>query len=148
MNNDITYTICPQCEKLVQLDVIEAQLEQACCEFCNCALPMSGVVSELNDQTLRLLIKHAEKPVVVDFYAGWCAPCKQYSPLFSKFADSNYADFIFGKISTEFNPVLAQSYNIKGIPHTLCFVDGQELGRKVGVLSNKQIEEFIANCLK
>lgn len=138
-----TVTICPQCEKLCDVDIIKAELGEAKCSYCATELPMKGAVSELNDHTARLLIQKSPLPVVIDFYASWCAPCQQYTPLFAKYALAHFEKFIFGEISAEFNPVLAQSLNVKGIPHTLLFEQGQELRRKVGVLEEEAFSLFL-----
>lgn len=144
MNNSLhTTSICPKCEKLVYVDLVEAELEQSFCSHCGESIPMYGAIGEMNDQTLRILIKKSPKPLVVDFYAGWCVPCKEYLPVFCRFASENIDAFIFAKISVEFNPVLAQSYSIKGIPHTLVFIDGQESERKVGVLDENTLFEVV-----
>lgn len=138
-----TVTICPQCETLCNVDIIEAELDQATCSNCQSLLPMNGAVSELNDHTARLLIQKAGLPVIIDFYASWCAPCKTYTPLFQKYASLYYEKYIFGKISSEFNPVLAQSLNIKGIPHSVMFDQGQEIKRQVGILYDDDFLEFL-----
>jgi thioredoxin len=142
---DMTVGICPQCEKGCRVAMVEAQLAEACCPECQQRLPLHGVINEVDDHLLRLLIKQSPKLLVVDFYANWCAPCKEYAPIFSQIADHFYQDMVFAKISCEFNPVMAQSLGVKGIPHTLFFKAGQEVYREVGVITLEKFKGIIEN---
>ncbi len=137
-------TVCSPCDRLIEVDLLSVELEEATCPHCNQDLVFDGVVSVLNDSSLQRLIKDSPIPVVVDFFANWCQPCREYAPLFRRFAYQNSTQFSFAKISVEFNPVVAQSLNIKGIPHTLLFNLGTEVKRQVGVLSEDKLSEFVS----
>ena len=146
--NDYISTICPKCLEMVEVDHIKAEIDSVKCFNCQEELSLDGVVTEVNDESLRELVKKASIPVIVDFYANWCIPCREFAPTFSKVAYQHLKEYIFVKISAEFNPVMAQSFNIKGIPHTVLFKNGQEVGRKAGALLEKDLELLINQKFK
>lgn len=69
--------------------------------------------------------------VFVDFYADWCGPCKQASPVIDRLANK-YTQMLFAKVDTEANQEITQKYRIMSIPTVLIFKNGQEVGRKIG----------------
>ena len=146
--SDFIHTVCPKCLELIQVNFVDAEIDGASCDRCCGDVLLDGAIIEANDEVLKELIKKSPYPVIVDFYASWCAPCKDFLPIFSSVAYCFYKHYTFVKISAEFNPVMAQSLNIKGIPHTVIFKNGQEVARKVGGPSEKNLTKWIMKSLK
>ena len=106
---------------------------------------MSEIV--LNDSNFEQEVLKSDKPVLVDFWATWCGPCRMLAPLISQLAEK-YSDFIkVGKVDVDENPLLAQSFNISSIPTLIMFKDGQILSQRVGGAPMGVLEAFIKDAL-
>ena len=88
-----------------------------------------------------------EIPVVVDFWADWCIPCKTLGPILLSFAEKHQGDFRLAKVDVDENPILAQRYNVRGIPAVKGFRDGQVIAEFTGVLAEPQIQQFLDKLL-
>ncbi len=86
-------------------------------------------------------VTHSTKPVVVDFYATWCGPCKILSPRLDKLAGSFTNDIKFVKINVDEAPALSRRFDIQGIPTLLFFKDGKVVDSVVGLLSSEALKD-------
>ncbi|WP_284653232.1 thioredoxin [Flavobacterium terrisoli] len=88
-------------------------------------------------------IINAEKPVLIDFYATWCGPCKMLSPVLKEVKDSLGDRVSIIKIDVDKNQGIASSYQVRGVPTMMLFQNGKQLWRQSGVLSKDEIIQMI-----
>ncbi len=86
---------------------------------------------------------NSKQPVLVDFHATWCGPCKQMAPELQRFAQNNTGKLRVIKIDIDKNQKAAQQYNIQGVPTLILFKEGKILWRQSGALSSKQISDAV-----
>jgi len=89
-------------------------------------------IQELSESTFETEVLNSAKPVLVDFWAPWCGPCRRIAPLLEQFAQENAAAVKVVKINTDENMNIATGYNIDAIPTLILFKDGQVVERFVG----------------
>ncbi len=100
-----------------------------------------SVITITKENFERNVLK-SDKPVLVDFWAGWCLPCRMFAPTLEKIADSeNYIKV--GKINVDEQRELAQQFQVMGIPTLLLFENGQVINRSSGLMRKGQVKKFI-----
>ena len=101
----------------------------------------------VTDDTFDAEVKNSDIPVVVDFWAEWCGPCKMIAPILSEIADTYEGKVKIGKLNVDEFSETPKKFGIRGIPTLLLFKDGNVAGTKVGALSKAQLEEFLQENL-
>jgi len=108
---------------------------------------MSGKVSEVGDQNFEAEVLNAEEPVLVDFWAAWCAPCRMLAPVVEAIAEEYEGKAKVLKLNVDENMTTSGKYNIKGIPTLLLFKDGVVKEQIVGNTTKGTISKMIDNHL-
>jgi len=106
---------------------------------------MSGSknVIALNDKNFEDEVMKSESPVLVDFTATWCGPCKQLSPIVDRIADENVGKYKVAKVDIDDCPGVAQRYKIKGVPTVMVFKGGLLKGQHVGVTNKETLIKLL-----
>ena len=104
---------------------------------------MSQYVNDVSDSSFEQDVLGADKPVLVDFWAAWCAPCRMLAPTVEAVAEKYADNARVVKLNVDDNPSVSQRYGIKGIPTLILFKNGKEEERVVGATSKEAISRMI-----
>jgi len=104
---------------------------------------MSEHVNEVSDSSFEQDVLQADRPVLVDFWAAWCAPCRMLAPTVEAVAQNFQDTASVVKLNVDDNPQVSQRYGIKGIPTLILFKNGKEEERVVGATSKEAISRMI-----
>ncbi len=104
---------------------------------------MSEEVLHVTDSEFEEVVVKANGPVLVDYWAEWCGPCKMIGPVLDEIAEEYKGKLTIAKLNIDENPDSPQHYGVRGIPTLMLFKDGEVEGTKVGALTKTQLAEFI-----
>ncbi len=96
---------------------------------------------EVNRNNFKQEVLESSIPVLVDFWASWCMPCRMLEPTIEKLAEENQGKLKVCKLNTDENQNISAQYGIQGIPTLIIFKEGKEVGRTVGVMSKEKLQE-------
>src|SRR5262245_478104 len=102
---------------------------------------------KLTDESFARTIAEAQVPVMVDFYADWCGPCKIMAPFVDEIAAAYQGRLLVAKVDTEAAQATTLQFNLRGIPTTIVFKDGKEVVRQTGAVRRPQLEEMVKRAL-
>jgi thioredoxin 1 len=104
---------------------------------------MAKIIQEIDDGSFDAEVLQSEKPVLVDFWAPWCGPCRAIAPLVEELA-SSYGDKVkFTKCNVDDNPATPVKYGIKSIPTLIFFKEGKVVDKIIGMVAKSKLEEMI-----
>ncbi|MQP65080.1 thioredoxin [Niveispirillum sp. SYP-B3756] len=98
---------------------------------------------DANEQDFEDVVMNSDKPVLVDFWAPWCGPCKALAPTLEEVAKEYAAEMNVVKVDIDQNPKLAERFGVRGIPLLLIVKDGKELARTFGTVSRSRLDAFL-----
>lgn len=102
---------------------------------------------ELTDSNFEELVLKSDKPVLVDFWAEWCGPCRMVAPIVSEISTEYDGKAVVGKLDVDSNPEVAQKYGIRNIPTILFFKNGEVADKQVGAVPKSMLTAKIENLL-
>lgn len=105
-------------------------------------------IIQFTDANFEETVLKATKPVMVDFYADWCGPCRMVAPVIEEMAKANEGKVIFGKVDVDANSKVAGTYGVMSIPTVILFNAGKEVVRQVGFGGKEIYEEMVKKVLK
>lgn len=134
-------TVCPQCGSINRLAAERLGDNPRCGQ---CHLPLfGGHPAQADDHSFSRLLKHEDLPVVVDFWAGWCAPCKAMAPIFEAITAATEPQARFVKVDTEKAPRLSQQFAIRSIPSFMIFKNGKQVAQQAGGMPAVDFQRWV-----
>lgn len=138
------HLVCSSCATINAIPE-NKNLADARCGKCKEIL-YSGEPVNLDDNTFYRYIEKNDLPIIVDFWADWCGPCKTMAPTFEKVAGES-SDILFAKVDTQHAEKVGAQANIRSIPTLIFFHKGNEIDRISGALNQHQLKQFIMQCV-
>jgi thioredoxin 2 len=132
---------CAACGKLNRVDLARTDAKPTC-GTCQAALVLDAPIA-LTDANFDQVVNSSAVPVIVDFYADWCVPCKRMAPAFATLAQNHRGRALVAKVDTEHSPLVAARFNVRSIPTIAVMRDGKEVTRQVGAVPLAALEQLL-----
>ena len=140
------HLVCPHCEAVNRIPD-DKLADRPKCGRCKEPL-FTGSPVELNDRSFEKHLRRDEIPLVVDFWAPWCGPCKMMAPHFQTVTAQLEPQARFAKLNTEQAQRTAAQYNIRSIPTVAMFLHGREIARQAGAMDAGRLGQWIRSQLR
>lgn len=138
-----TFSYCFQCNSINKISIDKIKEQAPVCGSCKAPIKMHNLVSEVDFTGLEKMIQKSDLPVVVDFWAPWCGPCRSFAPTYETASAIFGGKVVFIKINTENFPQASEKFNIKGIPTLIMFKNGQEFTRESGAFPLEHFKNWL-----
>ncbi|HEX7241769.1 MAG TPA: thioredoxin [Longimicrobiaceae bacterium] len=136
---------CPSCGKLNRVDLARAAAGPKC-GSCGKPIPLDRPLA-LSDADFERVVAGSEVPVLVDFYADWCGPCKVMAPVLDQLARDRAGSVLVAKLDTDRNPAASARFGIRGIPTLIAFRGGAEVARETGAVPRPRLDALVDAAL-
>ncbi len=133
--------ICPSCKEVNNIPKKESY-KKANCGKCKESLLENNLIN-LSEKNFDEVIVNSDIPVIVDFWAPWCGPCKMMGPIFEKVSSLYTLKVLFAKVNTETEQNLGAKYAIRSIPTLAIYKNGQEVERVSGALDESSLKQLV-----
>ncbi len=140
--------ICPKCGQRNRLQYEKLGQSGRCGKCCNELHAPAEPIDVASDLAFDALTSHSALPVLVDFWAPWCGPCKMVAPELNKVAREGAGKWVVAKVNTEQAQTLARRFRINAIPTMALFKGGREIARQVGAMAAPAIRKFLEPYIK
>jgi thioredoxin 2 len=139
---------CPSCQQSNRVPFDRGGTQTTKCGKCGTLLPATGEPVEIPSASVfDALVAASPLPVIVDFWAPWCGPCRMVAPELARVAASNSGRYLVVKVNTDVVPELGERFTIRSIPTMAVFDGGQERARTSGARPAAEIEAFVKQAL-
>lgn len=132
---------CPFCTTLNRVDLARVDQHPKCAS-CGKPILLDRPIA-ITEGDLDRIVGESDVPVIIDFYADWCGPCKVMAPIFDELARERRGQALVLKLDTDRNQQAVRRFNVRGIPTLIVFRDGKEVGREVGAVPRDRLRTLL-----
>jgi len=138
----VTTTVpCPFCGRLNRIDTARAK-DRPKCGSCGKPIALDRPL-RVTDSDFDRVVQDSQVPVLVDFYADWCGPCKVMAPVLDQVAHERLGNVLVVKVDTDRNPQVSQRFQIRSIPTLILFRGGREIARELGAIPRQRLDAML-----
>ena len=134
---------CPVCDALNGVD-LERLVDGPRCGECGRPLQLDRP-QPISAEALDRIVAETDVPVVIDFYADWCGPCRLMAPILDALALERAGEVLVGKLDTDRYPAVTMRFGVRGIPTLIVFSGGREVARQVGAMSRSALDALLGS---